>query len=412
MRRRFTILPSSARNVPRGRRTMSTTYKLEMQAKILGDMQVLMDKAVSPATSKRIAASLKKWYTFAEIFDIDLDTFGDSSSWKEEDMCELINCEGEILAAFAAYIFRNPVVAGKNTIQLRVVVANIAHVKTHIMNKFGRVPGQHRDGRMALQYTRILFGIKQLQEPPAKPRLPILQQHLLLVKQALDLDNNKMHRALWALWLTQWQGAMRCADLVRAPDINRPWSPALDTHRNRISAKMIYSSTGKQLGVGLALKVKPLKADQRNERIVVKEFLIDQSEGALSAGAAIFDMIKGDETVGNPDFVPLFRDPETGREITYAQAASDFNAALKAVGLHELARGLHSLRIGGTSALLNAEGGGEHLATTYGGWTSDAVRRYMYVGAGQLAEVTARMARQPRSNLRGEEGPISRRQQG
>jgi len=417
-RRRFTIYPSDARTVRRGQKVvvpLTQIQKLEMQSKILGDMQSIIDGGMAKDALQKRELAMRKWQRFAEIFDIDLNTFGDASKRRPEDMQEALIWEGELLSAFAAYSFRNSCYRTKSSIRSEAVMTDLYHIKQQLLEKFGRVPGQQADGRMTTQYNQMIAGIKRLQRSPAKPRLPVLQQHLRLVKTVLDLANNKMHRALWALWLTEWQGAMRSGDLIRAKTkdaLTRPWNPDLDTHRGRISAQMIFNSRGEELGVGLELQVKPIKNDKNNERVVTKQFLIDEDNHALSAGAAIFNMIKGDEVEGDPKLVPLFRDHTTGKEITYHQSAANFNAALKMVGLHELARGLHSLRIGGTSALCNADGGGESLATTYGGWTSNAVRRYMYVGAGQLAEVTARMARQSRAALRSEEGPISRRQRG
>jgi len=410
LHRRFTIYPGGPRRQCTVVRTpLTANERSQKQSKLLGDMQTIMNKSISPTQVRKKRSSINKWKRFCNVVELDEEKFGSVLSNNPAEMQELITIEGEILSAFAAYSFSETTKAGRETVLKNTVDRDLNNVKEHLFSKWGRMPGHQQNGKMTMQLTMMLRGIERMQRPPEDPRLPILQQHLRAVKSKLDLKNSKAHRVLWALWLTQWQGSLRSSDLIRPEnDVNRTWKPMWDSHRGRIRVEMLHNARGKQLGIALVLTLKPLKNDRHNTRIKKKEFLIDQRADALSAGTAIYEMIKVDEVTGDPRKVPLFRNPATGKEITYEQSRLNFNTVLKMAGLHNLASGVHCLRIGGTSALSNAEGGGEGLAIAYGGWKSNAAYNYVYLGKGQAAEATARMARQERSNILDNVGPISR----
>jgi len=211
----------------------------------------------------------------------------------------------------------------------------------------------------------------------------------------LDLKHNAQHRVFWALWLCQWQGACRVGDFLRRNDERRPkrWNPDLDCHRGRLSARKAFTSEGKVLGIKMVIRMKPVKNDRHNVRLKEKSFVIDESEDALSAGAALVNMLRGDKNTIDNEKVPLFRDPVTNKEITTCQSRNFFKKMLRAAGLHELATGNHCLRIGGTSAVYMAKGGGEATAMRHGCWLSTAAYKYMWAGQGHIDEITTRIAR-------------------
>lgn len=71
-------------------------------------------------------------------------------------------------------------------------------------------------------------------------RLPILQQHLRMVKETLNLEGCQMDRTLLALWLTQWQGVLRSGDLLgSAATSSGPWDPSTRTHRGSITHEYV-----------------------------------------------------------------------------------------------------------------------------------------------------------------------------
>lgn len=79
--------------------------------------------------------------------------------------------------------------------------------------------------------------------------------------------------------------------------------------------------------------------------------------------AAIQEMLRHNPKTGRPYDTPLFRDTETGLEITYAKGPALFKRALTQAGFPEMATGLHNLRAGGSTAYANADECGLLVAT-------------------------------------------------
>jgi len=152
---------------------------------------------------------------------------------------------------------------------------------------------------------------------------------------------------------------------------------------------MFKDGRDKEIGIGFVLNLKPVKND------------------ALSAGKALRDMLKHDPVPGDQTKIPLFRNPNTGKELTYTQSAGSLAAAMRHAGLAELASGVHSLRIGGATALACAEEGGEKLAIAHGGWISEAAYNYLFEKQGRMVKATARMARMKSTRIEGKNGNLS-----
>lgn len=94
-----------------------------------------------------------------------------------------------------------------------------------------------------------------------------------------------------------------------------------------------------------------------SESRAVRTFVLDDEPHALSAAAAIRRMLEHDPSVGPVEHIPLFRDLETVKKITYSKAATLFKLKLTEAGFEEVATGLHSLRSGGATAYANADEG-------------------------------------------------------
>ena len=148
--------------------------------------------------------------------------------------------------------------------------------------------------------------------------------------------------------------------------------PLRDTHRGRLSAEWAYDATGLRYRRYI-LRLKQSKTDPTGEENWEVSFRIDRDAGTLSAGAAIADMLGQDPDPPGVaiEHLPLFRNPLTDREISYADSRARLDAALRASGNEALASGLHSLRIGGATALASDPAGGEFVAGCAGLWTSD-----------------------------------------
>lgn len=153
--------------------------------------------------------------------------------------------------------------------------------------------------------------------------------------------------------------------------------------------------------------MKPTKTDQAGEKGFQKTFVVDKTDDSLSAGYAILHMLKNDVVKGDQSTVPLFRDKETNREISYTYAKQRLKDVLIMAGLRSLATGIHSLRIGGATAYCNSPNGGEIVAGYMGLWVSDAKYAYFHGCNGLLEKAGYSIAREVGDTPAVRPGPVS-----
>ena len=98
----------------------------------------------------------------------------------------------------------------------------------------------------------------------------------------------------------------------------------------------------------------------------------------VDAVAEVRNMLKVDPLPKglNENEVPLFRDPETNKPISYEYMLGQVKRLMTAIGENPDHFGTHSLRIGGATALF-AEGANETVIRTMGRWSSDLHRLYV-----------------------------------
>jgi hypothetical protein len=101
---------------------------------------------------------------------------------------------------------------------------------------------------------------------------------------------------------------------------------------------------------------------------------------------------------------PLFRDPRTGRELLYNEAAAELKSLLTRSGFPELASGLHSLRIGGATCA--AAQGGDYIAGCLGLWSSTTKYTYLYAMRDTLEDTCYKMSRGSSGPLAVRPGPV------
>jgi hypothetical protein len=99
----------------------------------------------------------------------------------------------------------------------------------------------------------------------------------------------------------------------------------------------------------------------------------------LSAAVALVEMLRGDPRTGPANQIPLFVDPRTGVEVTYAAVAAFLDFWLSRAGFPELATGTHALRAGGATSVANLCADGSLLAGLMGNWSSSAKYQYVWV---------------------------------
>lgn len=101
--------------------------------------------------------------------------------------------------------------------------------------------------------------------------------HLRAMLSVLDLAGRKRNCALWALWLTQWQGVLRCVELfLRKKSGRGAWDPATETHRARIAVVIDRDVHEAALSSHTSLTMKHLKNDPLRKRGLVKTFVVDE----------------------------------------------------------------------------------------------------------------------------------------
>lgn len=159
----------------------------------------------------------------------------------------------------------------------------------------------------------------------------------------------------------------------------------------------------------LIVRLKPTKTDPTGEEHWEMSFRIDRDPDSLSAGAAIAAMLSGDDNSPDAhlDDIPLFRDPSTGREVSYEESRDALATHLRSGGYEELASGLHSLRIGGATALASDPCGGEFVAGCAGLWTSDCKYRYIYALREKIEAASYSAGRRSAGSLARRPGPLS-----
>lgn len=203
--------------------------------------------------------------------------------------------------------------------------------------------------------------------------------------------------------------ACRSGDLIRPKgDTLRPWDPSRDTHRGRVRFEQGRDSSGVSYR-RLIVDMKPSKTDPSGEEKWEVSFRIDPDPSSLSAGAAICAMLRGDDDPHGtePEREPLFRNPDTGREILYAESHQALKCRLIEAGFDELAHGLHSLRIGGATALASDPNGGEFAAGCAGLWVSDCKFKYFYAVRERIEAAAFSAGQRGSDSVARRPGPLS-----
>ena len=97
---------------------------------------------------------------------------------------------------------------------------------------------------------------------------------------------------------------------------------------------------------------------------------------------------------------PLFRDPYTGKALTYDTIMACTRRLMEAIGENKHQFGTHSYRIGGATALFSA-GANETVIRTMGRWSSDIHRLYVRACFEDCCEWTRRAGSTQVSDLSG-----------
>lgn len=234
----------------------------------------------------------------------------------------------------------------------------------------------------------MLKGLRKLHPSANGKRLPILLQHLRRIKRHLKLDDEgvegQFDRTIWAFITTAWQGVRRSAELLTG---KKKFEPERAMHRGRVKLQRL-SETEAALFVELA----PSKTDQTGEKHFTMQLPVD-ADADVNAATAILEMcVNAPLPEGrDPAGVALFVNPRTERPLTYHEAAAELKRLLILIGEPELASGLHSLRLGGSTTLAQLNASAATMGM-FGLWGSDAYLGYIWAGQEAMLDMSRRMA--------------------
>lgn len=91
-----------------------------------------------------------------------------------------------------------------------------------------------------------------------------------------------------------------------------------ETHRGLIRIKFLWDDEGNCEGVKLFLTQKPTRTDPAVERGFEKGFVIDRDKNSISSEESMWQILKHVFETGREEDTPLFRNLESGAEVTYA----------------------------------------------------------------------------------------------
>ena len=176
------------------------------------------------------------WLSFCEGWGITCEEFGllrDNQSERDAVLKEL-----DTLSAFAVFIVFFPRVKGrsKGTNSVDYALGVISSVRSHYAAQQGRAPGRSQVAGSDYCFKRVISGLRKIAPHTKNRKVPLLQHHLRALKRQLDLEGSQRDRVFWALWLTQWQGVLRSADLIKPRrEGQNLWDPAQETHSARVT---------------------------------------------------------------------------------------------------------------------------------------------------------------------------------
>ena len=237
----------------------------------------------------------------------------------------------------------------------------IGNVRSQLADYAGPDPALGHDWRR----LRRLLGRLQSEYPSQrKKRNPILQQHLLKFKAAMDMTD-VVCKMYWALALTLFFGVSRKGDHL--PESRVGFDPLTDTTRSDLEQR------GADLYV---LKVKQTKTRKEDLNFDGKP-LIRVAGNPLCPVTALEDYLAADPLCASDDpaRTPLFRHRD-GSATSRADTSKFVKLMIKAIELNPDHYGGHRFRIGGATAALSCEAGDEYTVKVMGMWLVDSVSLY------------------------------------
>ena len=237
----------------------------------------------------------------------------------------------------------------------------VSGVKTLLGTESGYDPTY---GQRWLRLRRVL-GRLEIEYPTApKRRDGFLQQHLLQLREKLDLSK-RQYKMYWALVLMLFFGVSRKGDHL--PSSRRKFDETTDTTVSdvtRVSAEVTM------------VKIKQTKTRSRDHLHNGKPFVRD--EGNPLCPVTALESYMASSPLGeaeDPTSTALFRH-EDGSAVSGDDLTKFVKIAARTIGLEPDYYSGHSLRIGGATAALACKSGDEYSVKVLGMWVGEAVQLY------------------------------------
>ena len=211
--------------------------------------------------------------------------------------------------------------------------------------------------------TQMLKGLTRIHGDGARRVRRGLRARDLRVAMDLLLDPRvPEHANMRAALATAWQGLLRGAEFTT----DKQWDSELDLARGDVAALS---------ALRFVLMMRPSK-NMNHLKGKTVPLVIGAGGQFIDAVAEMQNMLEVDPSMaGKEASTPLFRD-RWGKALTGTHMRNWIKAAMNTIGLNPDQFGLHSLRIGGATALF-AAGADPLVIRTMGRWSSDCYRLYV-----------------------------------
>jgi hypothetical protein len=330
---------------------------------------------LAEGTQSKYRTTMKYFRTYMFLESLDWD---DLALEPRDESIVAMSCRNEtIFMGFAEYL---AVVRG---VVMRTTGRQyITNVKSQLVkiNKYDPMYGQK------WKRMNMLLGRLEVAYPSTpKRRDGFLQQHLLLLREKLDLTK-RPSKMYWALVLLLFFGVSRKGDHL--PPSRIKFNAATDTTVSDVTCDETEI---------MMVNIKQTKTRKRDHLHAGKPLVRDKGNplcpmSALEDYMASAPLPRGED----PNQVPLFRHGD-GSAVSGDDLNKFVKLAAEGIGLNPEHFSGHSLRIGGATAALACDSGNEYCVKIMGMWIGDSVQLYTRPTMEMLKKLLLEMMRKKKT---------------
>ena len=222
-----------------------------------------------------------------------------------------------------------------------------------------------------LQLQRLLRGVKRVQGPASRSRLPITIDLLKVIQQSLDMRDSD-HVMLWAACCLGFFGFLRAGEFT----VNSSFDPSVHLSIGDIQADSLVNPTC------FKVRIKCSKTDPFRKGC---DIYVGRGNSAVCPIVALSNYL----VLRGPAPGPVFQFV-SGRPLSRERLSSTVQSILSAAGYAGSFSG-HSFRIGAATTAAS-RGVPDHLIKTLGRWSSDAYQIYIRTPVSSVVRVSNQLA--------------------